>query len=205
MTALLVQHRGLEARPRAHVRADLLARPAGQQIGRGGEQEGEEIHLLRSGAGPEFHRHRRRIDVVHDPGAAGPECDAEPGRVLQRLAPDRVERHRLCVALHAFVAVAFDQALDPHEEIGPHRLRAGVAAPDAAEQAGDQEQRDRAHDQQAGQVVDVLRPELEIEEVEALVPDRQQHRLVGLVRRRDASAARAAGSRRRGRRSAPPI
>ena len=87
----------------------------------------------------------------------------------------------LGVALHALVAVAFDQALDPHEEIGPHRLRTGVAAPDAAEQAGDQEQRDRAHDQQAGQVVDVLRPELEIEEVEALVPDRQQHRLVRLV------------------------
>ena len=91
------------------------------------------------------------------------------------------KRQRSRVALHAFVAVAFDQVLDPHEQIGPHRLRTGVAAPDAAEQAGDQEQRDRAHDQQAGQVIDVLRPELEIEEIEALVPDREQHRLVRLV------------------------
>ena len=179
--ALLVQHRGLEARPRAHVGADLLACPAGQQVRRGGEQEGEEIHLVRRGAGPEFHRHGRRIDVVHDPRAAGPERDAEPDGVLRRLAPGGVETQRLRVALHAFVAVAFDQVLDPHEQIGPHRLRTGVAAPDAAEQAGDQEQRDRAHDQKAGQVIDVLRPEFEIEEVEALVPDREQHRLIRLV------------------------
>ena len=32
--ALVVQHRRLEARPGAHIGADLLARPAGQQIGR---------------------------------------------------------------------------------------------------------------------------------------------------------------------------
>ena len=31
-------------------------------------------------------------------------------------------------------------ALDPHEQVGPDRLRAGVAAPDAAGEAGHQEQ-----------------------------------------------------------------
>ncbi len=144
-------------------------------------RSGEEIHLLRRRAGPELHGHRRRVHVVHDPRAAGPKCDAEPGAVLHDLAPDRIEGHWPCVALHALVAVAFDQPFDPHEEIGPHRLRAGVAAPHAAEQTGDQEQADRGHDQQAGQVIDVLRPELEVEEIEALVPDRQQHGLVGLV------------------------
>ena len=45
--ALLVEHRRLEARPRAHVGADLLARPAGQQVGRGREQADEEIDLER--------------------------------------------------------------------------------------------------------------------------------------------------------------
>src|SRR5476649_280528 len=41
--ALLVEHRSLEARPRAHVGADLFARPAGQRIGRGREQADEDI------------------------------------------------------------------------------------------------------------------------------------------------------------------
>ena len=43
--ALVVQHRRLEARPRAHIGADLLARPPGQQISREREQSGEEIDL----------------------------------------------------------------------------------------------------------------------------------------------------------------
>jgi hypothetical protein len=33
------------------------------------------------------------------------------------------------VELHALHAVAFDLALDPHEDLGVDRLRAGVAAP----------------------------------------------------------------------------
>ena len=84
------------------------------------------------------------------------------------------------IPLHPFVAVTFDQPLDPHEQVGPHGLRAGVAAPHAAEQTGHQEQPDRGHDQQAGQIVDVLRPEFQIEEIEPLMEQVEQHRLVGL-------------------------
>ena len=43
--ALVVQHRRLEARPGAHVGADLLARPAGQHVGGQGEQPGEDVNL----------------------------------------------------------------------------------------------------------------------------------------------------------------
>ena len=69
-----------------------------------------------------------------------------------------------------------------HEQIGPDGLRAGVAAPDAADHTGDQEQRDRAQDQQAGKQPDVLRPELQVEEVKPFVIQVQQHGLVRLVR-----------------------
>ena len=112
--------------------------------------------------------------------------------MLDDFAPRGVEIQRRGVAFHAFVAVAFDLGLDPHEQIGPDRLRAGVAAPDAACQAGNQEQPNRAHDQQACQVVNILRPEFEVEEIEPLVPEVEQHSLAGL-----GDAARPAHPRER--------
>jgi len=78
--------------------------------------------------------------------------------VLQHFAPERVDGRLFRVALHAFVTVTLDLPLDPHEKVGPHGLRTGEAAPDATDQAGDQEQGYRAHDQQAGQQPDILRP-----------------------------------------------
>ncbi len=86
------------------------------------------------------------------------------------------------VELDAVAAVALDQPLDPHEEIGPHRLDAEVAAPDAAEQRVRQEQRERGEDQQAGEVIDFLRPDLDEEPIEPRVGQIDQHRLVRLVR-----------------------
>jgi hypothetical protein len=41
--AVAVEQAALDARPRAHLGADLLARPAGQQVGRGREQADEEV------------------------------------------------------------------------------------------------------------------------------------------------------------------
>ena len=135
---VLVQHGRLEARPGAHVGADLLARPAGQQIGRGGEQADEEIDLGAGLAGEHVAHHRRRVVEVHDPGAAGRHRDAQPDGMLGDLLAQLGGGPGLPVQLHAGVAVALDQPLDPHEQVGPDRLRAGEAAPDAAEQAGRQ-------------------------------------------------------------------
>ena len=177
--ALLVQHGRLEARPGAHIGADLLAAPAGQGIGGEGEQSGEEIGRQRRRAGPELAGDGGRVGEIHDPRAAGPERDPEPDRVFCRLAPDLIETERTRVALHAFVAIALDLAFEPHEKIGPDGLRAGVSAPHPAEQAGHQEQPHRGDDQGAGQQVDVLRPELKAEEVVAPRGDIEQHRLAG--------------------------
>jgi hypothetical protein len=77
------------------------------------------------------------------------------------------------------VAVAIDPALHPHVEVGPHRLRAEIAAPDATGGRGDQEQADTGHDQQAGDVIEFLRPDLDPEKEEPPVRQIDQNRLVG--------------------------
>ena len=99
--------------------------------------------------------------------------------MLDALAREVVERPRPGVALHVLAAVAFDQRSIGEEQIGPHRLRAEIAAPDAAGDRVHQEQRHRREDQQAGEVVDFLRPDLDEEEIEAAVGEIDQHRLAG--------------------------
>ena len=81
---IAVEHRALDARPGAHVGADLLAGDAAEHIGGGGEDAEEEI-----GDG----RRRRRSTSsrasvgasakVEDPGAAGGERDQQPGQMRQ--------------------------------------------------------------------------------------------------------------------------
>src|SRR3546814_2567105 len=100
---------------------------------------------------------------IHDPGTAGRRRDYHPQHMLGGLAPGLVERQRLLVQFHAGVAVTLDPAFDQHEQVGPYRLRTGIAAPDAAEQGGGEEQRHGAEDQQPGDVINLLRPYLDID------------------------------------------
>ena len=90
--AVLVEQRRLEARPGAHVGADLLAREAGQQVGRGGEQAEEEVLRERGVAGQDRPGHGRRVVEVHDPGAAGGRGDQQPGGVLGAFLRDLLAR-----------------------------------------------------------------------------------------------------------------
>jgi hypothetical protein len=69
---------------------------------------------------------------VADEGDAGEQRDAEPQRVLLQLASQLVEAPRRLVEADALVACALAELLGPHEDAGPDRLRAGVAAPYAA-------------------------------------------------------------------------
>src|SRR5689334_7013343 len=87
------------------------------------------------------------------------------------------ERPLASVALHVFAAVAFNQAFDREEQIGPHRLRAEIAAPDAPGDGVHQKQADCRQDQQAGEVIDFLRPQLDEEEIETPARKVDQHRL----------------------------
>ena len=177
---VLVQHGALDARPGAHVGADLLAHVAG-----------EDSRSWRSAA------RRRRRTVI---GAWPVQKLAQQGRArrgnrrsrrrrCRRRRPARPAclpplRHSLSndqgAASRRMRALRSPSksALDIDEEVGPDRLRAGVAAPQPAEQRRDQEQRQRRHHQQAGDEIDLLRPELDDEEVEAAAGEIDQHRLV---------------------------
>ena len=86
------------------------------------------------------------------------------------------------IALEMLAPVALDPALDGLEQVGPYRLRAEITAPDAARDRVHQKQRHRGEDQQAGEVIDLLRPDLDEEEIEAPVGQVDQHRLVRRIR-----------------------
>jgi hypothetical protein len=77
------------------------------------------------------------------------------------------------VELHALRhAVAFELALDPQEDLGVDRLRAGIAAPQPPGHRGEQEQRVGEMISSAGQVDEVLRVQHQAEDVEAPPPGR---------------------------------
>src|SRR5690606_36380965 len=72
----------------------------------------------------------------------------------------------------------FDGALDNEIKINPDGLRAGIAAPGAARDGGYEKQAKARHDEQAGDVVEFLRPDFDEEEIEAAIGKIDQHRLI---------------------------
>jgi hypothetical protein len=74
--------------------------------------------------------------------------------------------------------VALDHALDGVEQIRPYGLRAKISAPDTATDRIHQEQGNGGDDQKPGKIVDLLRPQLDEEKIEAAVGQIDQHRLV---------------------------
>ena len=82
-------------------------------------------------------------------------------------------------ALDAFAAVAFRPALDRVEKVGPHGLRAKITAPDPPAEGVHQEESDRSEDQKPSEVIDLLRPQFDKEEIEPAVRKIDQHRLIG--------------------------
>jgi len=177
-----VGQRRLDARPRAHVEAHLLAHVAGEIIGGEGEDADPHIGGQRRLEGEEIGDQRRRVGEVEREDAAGAGRDQQPQAVLGDAFADLRGAPRRGVELDAIAPVSLDQPLDPQEEIGPHRLDAEVAAPDATEQRVGEEQRERGEDQDAGEIVDFLRPDLDEEPIEARMRQVDQDRLARLVR-----------------------
>jgi len=178
----LVEHRALDARPGAHIDADLFARDAAKEIGRQGEEADEEIGGRRRVEGQELARQRRRVGKIEDPGAARRQRDQNPGQVLSRLARQLAHAPGRLVEADAFGAVAFEEAFDMDEEVGPDRLRAGITAPDAAGDARHEKEAESRENEEARDVVEFLRPDFEEEEIETPRGKIEQHRLVGKVR-----------------------
>jgi hypothetical protein len=79
-------------------------------------------------------------------------------------------------------AIAFNPAFNREKEIGPDRLRAEIAAPDAARDRIHQEEGHRGEDEQAGDIIDFLRPNLDEEEIKAPVLKIDEHGLAGRIR-----------------------
>ena len=73
-----VCHRALDARPGAHVDADLLARDTAEQIGRRCEDAEKQISHRGRRPRRELGRKRRRIAEVEDNGATGQQADQQP-------------------------------------------------------------------------------------------------------------------------------
>src|SRR5262245_23483182 len=178
---LLVGERGLDAWPRAHIETDLLAHVAGERVGREGENADPQVGDERRLEGRELLHQRWRVGEVEHPGAAGPPRHHEPEEMLEPATRKAIGRPRLLVAEEMLAPVTFGPALDGLEQIGPHRLWTEIAAPDPPGDRVHQEQRHRRQDQQPGEVVDLLRPDLDEEEVESPIGKIDQHGLVGRV------------------------
>ncbi len=180
---IFVGQRGLNARPWAGVQTDLFAHPAGENISGEGEYADPEIGFANAGLERgEIIDEGRRVREIENPDAARPPGDENPDEVLGDLLADFLEGPGTIVEPDAVAGVALDPALRRHEEIGPNRLRTHIAAPDAARERVHQKQRERGEDQQAGEVIDFLRPDLDEEEVEAAVREIHEHRLTRRVR-----------------------
>jgi hypothetical protein len=116
---------------------------------------------------------------VENEDTAGCKRHEKPDGVLGPLAPCLVQSPRRLVELHAGIAIAFEKALNHEKKVGPYRLRTKISAPDAAEERRHEEEADRGEDQQAGDIVDFLRPYLEAEDVEPSSREIGQHGLIG--------------------------
>ena len=177
-----VHHRRLNARPGTHVVADLLAHETAEDEGGGGQDRdgdpGDCGGSERGKAGGQC----RRIGEIEHPSPAGCDGYQQPDRPFGQPQPQLARSPRRIPETHTGVAVTLDPAFDQNEQVGPDGLRAGIAAPDAAQRRSEQKQAKPCHDQQTGDEVELVRPDLDPEEIEPPVGHIDQHRLIGQVR-----------------------
>jgi hypothetical protein len=177
---ILIDHCRLDARPRTHIDAYLFAHKACQHIGRRGEQADRRIGDRRGISTDKVAGKRRRIGEIEDPGSTRRHADQHPDDVLHEPFAQLVRGPGRRIELYACVAVALRPALNHEEEVGPHGLRACIAAPGPSYDGGNEKQSDPRHDEKSGHIVEFLRPYLDKEEVEAAMCKIDQD---GLVRR----------------------
>ena len=92
---LVVDHGALDARPGAHVDADLLAGDAAEHVGRQREDAEEQVGDGRRRAGQELVGERRRVAEIEHEGAARGQADGEPGEVRHAF-PEDLDRPPRC-------------------------------------------------------------------------------------------------------------
>ena len=102
--------------------------------------------------------------------------------MLEQFEREGFESGRLRVALHALAAVAFHHPFNRHKQIGPDGLRAEITAPRAARDGVHEKQSEGRYNQQAGEVIDFLRPNFDEEEIGPPMRQIDQDGLRGGVR-----------------------
>ncbi len=169
-------------RPGAHIDAHLFAHEPAEDEGRRGQYGDGAIGDRGRLSGPEVCRQRRCVGEIHDPRAASPEGDGQIDAIFDRPLRQLFGRPWTIRQPDLRVAVAVDEPVDMLEQVGPHRLRTGIAAPGAPDRTGDEEQPDPRHDEQARDIIEFMRPDLDLEHVETPVREVDEHRLIGRVR-----------------------
>ena len=173
-----VHHRGLNARPGAHVDADLFAHKAAKDKGRRGQNGDGNIGGGVRGAVQQVSQQGGGVGEIEHPGTARGQRDGKPDRPFHAAQPRLVRGPFGIVEPHTGVAVAFNPAFHKDEQVSPDGLRTGIAAPNASQRRGEQKQPKARHDQQTRDEVKFVGPNLDPEKVKAAVGQINQHRLV---------------------------
>ena len=137
-----------------HLLAHLVGKQPGYEAVEGGGKQCRAAGLHGEYGGDEFADGGKPAGE----GDAGPGANGEDNQVFGEFDADFAQIPRLFVELHALVAVAFDEMVDPQHDFGIDRLRAGIAAPQASGHGCPPEEAERADNQQQGEVDQVAMP-----------------------------------------------
>ena len=176
-----VHHRGLDTRPGTHIDTDLFPHKAPQQKCRGGQDRDGHIGHRSRVERDQIKGQLRCIGKVEHPRPACRHRNPQPkhpfgdAQAQFACAPARVMQS------DAGIAVALDPAFDKDEQIGPDRLRAGITTPHTPQSRGKQKQPKPRHDQQTGDEIEFMGPDLDPEEIEPPMRQIDQHRLIRQV------------------------
>src|SRR5690606_34347638 len=137
---VFVDHHALEASVGTHVLADLLAHeacvaPCREPV----EQHPEPLPEAKGSSEYADEQFADRSEIA-DEREPGPERNHDPEEVLCRLQAQLAETPGRFIKPDAGQAIAFDLALDPHENLGVDRLRTRISAEKPPGHGGEKKQ-----------------------------------------------------------------
>ena len=115
-------------------------------------------------------------EITHK-GEPCPNGQAQPQNMFIGFLNQLFYRKIAFIQVHTRTSIAFNFALNPHEYFAVHRLRTGIATPQSTRHRGEQEERQRRHDQHTGQVNKVLGIQHQAKHIKAFGLQVKQHSL----------------------------
>jgi hypothetical protein len=172
---VLVKHGALKPGVRAHVFADLLAHEACIPISCKAVKNNPKQGPAKDLSMNDCVSQSARWHEIGYKAETRDKRDCNPDAVLDELLEHVLRAKARLIQFHALRPVAFDQALDVHEDFRVDGLWARKSAPHPPCDGGDQEQGEGAADQQARQVDEVLGVENEGENEKAPILQIEKH------------------------------